>query len=231
VNYFAQSGHLAALLFLGTALGILTVTVRRYPGRIAKSVRFGLAVALIGNEVFYVGWEIAGGEFSAQHSLPLYLCDVSAIVAGIALVTLRPLLVELTYFWGLAGSVQGMLTPDSDLPFASYQYLQFYFGHGGVIVAAAILVVGMGRHPRAGSVARVFAITLAFTVVVGLVDVVTGGDYMYLRSAPSSGSLLNLMGPWPWYIASGAVVALIFLLVLDAPFWRERRRLGPVTAA
>jgi uncharacterized membrane protein YwaF len=62
-----------------------------------------------------------------------------------------------------------------------------------------------------------FLLTVAFAVVVGLIDLVTGGNYMYLRQVPVSGSLLDLMGPWPWYIAAGAVLTLVVLLILDAP--------------
>jgi uncharacterized membrane protein YwaF len=31
------------------------------------------------------------------------------------------------------------------------------------------------------------------------------------------------MGPWPWYIGVGALVAIAFFLILDAPFQILRR--------
>src|SRR2546422_948572 len=60
---------------------------------------------------------------------------------------------------------------------------------------------------------------------IAIVDLVTGGNYMYLRRVPAGGSLLSLMGPWPWYIAAGVLVALVVLALLDAPFhlWSRRR--------
>jgi len=61
----------------------------------------------------------------------------------------------------------------------------------------------------------VFAITLAFAAAVGIADLVTGGNYMYLRTRPVHNSLLSVMGPWPWYIASTAVLALAMLVVLQ----------------
>jgi len=92
------------------------------------------------------------------------------------------------------------------------------------VVGALFLTVGLRRYPRPGAVPRILLLTLGFAIVVGLADVVTGGDYMYLRQPPQNGSLLNLMGPWPWYIATGAMLALIVLLILDLPFWRARRK-------
>ena len=97
-------------------------------------------------------------------------------------------------------------------------------GHIGIVVAALFLVLGMGIVPRRRSVARVFAITLGYTTLVGIVDAVTGANYMFLRSPPGEWTLLRVLGPWPWYVASAAGVALALFTLLDAPFWSGRRR-------
>jgi uncharacterized membrane protein YwaF len=60
----------------------------------------------------------------------------------------------------------------------------------------------------------VFWITLAWTAIAGTGDVITGGNYMYLRSKPVHNSLLNLMGPWPVYIAAGIALGLALLLLV-----------------
>jgi uncharacterized membrane protein YwaF len=38
--------------------------------------------------------------------------------------------------------------------------------------------------------------------------------------------LLDLMGPWPWYILSGAMLAIAMFAVLDLPFRGRRRALA-----
>jgi uncharacterized membrane protein YwaF len=68
----------------------------------------------------------------------------------------------------------------------------------------------------------VFAITVAYTGFVGLFDWLTGSNYMYLAAIPTHGSLLSVLGPWPWYILSATGVAIVLLLILDAPFHRRR---------
>ena len=50
------------------------------------------------------------------------------------------------------------------------------------------------------------------------------------RSKPIHNSLLSVMGPWPWYIASGAALALVLFAGLDliaATARRHDRRLKP----
>ena len=90
-------------------------------------------------------------------------------------------------------------------------------------------MVGLRLEPRPGAVMRVFAITAAYTAFVGGFNWLTDSNYMYLAAIPTHGSLLSVLGPWPWYILSGAAVALVLILVLDAPF--HRRRTGRHTEA
>jgi hypothetical integral membrane protein (TIGR02206 family) len=131
--------------------------------------------------------------------------------------------VELTYFWGLAGTLQAVLTPDLDAGFPQLEFFLFVVGHLGIVIAALYLVVGLQRVPRRGSVARVFAITVAYASFVGVFNWLTGANYMYLTAPPENPSLLSLLGPWPWYLLSATAVALVLFVLLDAPFRGGRR--------
>ncbi|MDQ6713231.1 MAG: TIGR02206 family membrane protein [Candidatus Dormibacteraeota bacterium] len=202
---------------------LLCLAARRAPGRWIGAVAGIMALGLVIAEVSWQPFVIANHTWSVGASLPVQLCDVGGFVAAAALVWRQLLLVEIAYFWGLGGTLQAVLTPDlKDQHFPSFPYLQFYVTHDLVILAALFLVVGLGLQPRRGAVRRIFLLTLGFTFVIGLIDLVTGGNYMYLRQVPVSGSLLDLMGPWPWYIGAGAVVTLAVLVILDAPFRLSR---------
>lgn len=206
--------HIGALAVIATCSIIAVVAARRRPGAWIKA----LAAALVLDEVSWWGFLLAGGEPGSQlaQSLPLQLCDIGIFVAGFAL-WLRPQwLVEVTYFWGLAGTVQALLTPDLPQHFPTYPYFQYYIAHGGVVAAALLLVFGLGLQPRRSAVARVAAITVAYAMFVGAVDALTGANYMYLRSKPATPTLLDAMGPWPWYILAAGVVAVVLFFALDA---------------
>lgn len=75
-----------------------------------------------------------------------------------------------------------------------------------------------------GAVWRVALVTLGYALCVGAVNIVTGSNYLWLRHPPNAPSLLDLLGPWPWYLLSMAAVGFLVLLVLQAPFAIARRR-------
>ncbi len=168
--------------------------------------------------------DVALGTWTAQYDLPLQLTDAVSATAVLALWSRRALMVELLYFWSLTASLQAVLTPDLGQNFPSVYYFTYFTYHVGAIVGACFLVFGCRLYPRPGAAWRVFVVTLAFTAVAGAADILTGGNYMYLRAKPEHSSLLSLMGPWPWYIASTVALGLALLLALELITNRLRRR-------
>jgi hypothetical integral membrane protein (TIGR02206 family) len=164
------------------------------------------------------------GSWQVDENLPLHLTDVVTIVSVVALWTGRPRLVELTYFWALTASLQALLTPNLTERTADIFVWTFFITHGGAIVAAILLVFGLRIVPPAGAVPRVFGATVVVAATAALGDRITGGNYMFLREKPSTASLLDVIGPWPVYIVSAAVLALGLFAVLDVPLRRARRR-------
>lgn len=216
--------HLAALAVLLVA-SILSVWAarRNCVGRTSCRLLALLILAAWAGE--YVA-DALNRIYTVKYTLPLQLTDIISLTAIIALWTRKRLAVELLYFWSLSASLQALITPDLGQNFPSVYYFTYFVYHIGAVVAALMLVFGLRIYPRPRAALRVFVITLAWTAVAGIGDVATNGNYMYLHEKPIHGSLLNIMGPWPWYIATTAVLALAMLLVLQV-IADQIRRLDP----
>ena len=79
------------------------------------------------------------------------------VIAAAALWTSDRRLVEVTWFWALAGSLQALLAPDTgSWPLPSYAFLQYYIVHATIVAAALFLVAGLRVKPAPGAVRRVF---------------------------------------------------------------------------
>ena len=188
---------------------------RRRAGRWTTIAGRLLALAILAGWAGEYMADAIDGIWTTQYTLPLQLTDAVSAAAIVALWTRRTLLIELTYFWALTASLQATVTPDLGQNFPSVFYFTYFTYHVGAVVAVCLLVFGLGLYPRPRAAWRVFGLTLAWAAIAGLGNVITGGNYMYLRTKPAHGSLLNVMGPWPWYIASAAAVGLAMLLGLQ----------------
>jgi hypothetical integral membrane protein (TIGR02206 family) len=208
---------------MAVAIGASVAIARRAPDR-ATALSRGLALVVLAGWVGEQVADVALGIWSARFNLPLQLTDAVSLTSVLALWHPRALLVELTYLWALTASLQATITPDLAHAFPSVLYFTYFTYHAGAIVAACLLVFGRRLYPRPGAAWRVFAATIAFTTLAGAGDLVTGGNYMYLRAKPEHASLLSAMGPWPWYIAQTAVLGLGMLLALQALTGLARRR-------
>jgi hypothetical integral membrane protein (TIGR02206 family) len=219
-----SAAYVTTLAAVAVASVALVAGARRRPGPWVEVANRLLAVVLAAVSAVWIGTDLASSPWSTATSLPLPLCDVATLVAAAALWWRRPLLVELTYFWGIAGTLQALATPDVQVGFPSLEFFEYVVAHAGIVVAALFLVAGQRIVPRPRAAARVLALTAGYTALVGAVDAATGGDYMFLRRPPSAWTLLDVLGPWPWYVLSAAGVAVVLVAVLDAPFWRARRQ-------
>jgi hypothetical integral membrane protein (TIGR02206 family) len=151
--------------------------------------------------------------------LPLHLCDLVVILAAIALITRAQWSYELTYFWGLAGTAQGLLTPDLGFGFPHPYFLFFFISHGGIVAAALYLTWGFRLRPQPRSILFAWAGILIYAAVVYTLNVILGTNYGYLNARPETPSLLDKFWDPPAHIAQMAAAALLFFCLLYLPFF------------
>jgi hypothetical integral membrane protein (TIGR02206 family) len=222
---YGLSTLIGALVTVGLCVG-----GRLRPGRWTDLAAKALAVVLVGEQVSWQIQFLIHDDWNRFNSLPFDLCDFTCFVAAVACWTQLPVFVELTWFWALAGTLQAIITPDEYTPFPYLSFDNYVVEHLAIVIAACYLVIGLRNYPRPGAFKRVFVITLAYAGLCAIIDAATGGDYLYLRHPPPSSSLLNLLGPWPWYIVSSTGIALVAFVVLNLPFRStssERRSANP----
>lgn len=210
--------HVLTVVITVAAIAALVAAARLRPGPWTVPAARILALVIFANEASWWVWNWAHGSYSLSYTLPLHLCDVAAFVSVAALWFRKQWLVELTYFWGIAGTANGIIEPSIGDHFPTFQFLQYFIQHGAIPAAALFLVVGLKMYPRPWAVVRVFGLTLALVFFDAFVNSLTDGNYFYLREPPSGRNLLSLFGPWPRYIFGGVLLAIVFLGLLDLPF-------------
>ncbi len=217
--------HIAALVATAAAAALMIAWGRGAGGgRCARRAEVALAVLLLTSYPAKILARYAGGiPVNVDVMFPLHLCDLAALAGFFALALRAPLAAELTYFWGLAGTVQAILTPSTCYDFPSPAYFAFFQLHAGVVVAALYLPLGLGWRPRPGAVLRVWVWGLGYVAVAAAVDFAAGANYGFFRE-PAAGSLMVWLGPWPIYVVAMVAVALPVFALLGLPFARRAGR-------
>src|ERR1700760_3841679 len=143
------ASHLVALGLTFLVPLLFSLLVRRARLPIDRAVRFGLAVFLLTGWICWYLMFAQRGWLTLGNALPLNLCDWTCAALILALTTRKQFAYELGYFWGLGGTLQGVLTPDTTYDFPDAQFVFFFIEHGGVIAALLYLTLGSGLRPRA----------------------------------------------------------------------------------
>ncbi|MEM8998191.1 MAG: hypothetical protein AAGF23_25640, partial [Acidobacteriota bacterium] len=76
----------------------------------------------------------------------------------------------------------------------------------------------MGLRPQPMSILRAFAVLNLYALSVTPVNVIFDANFLYLMAKPAQASLMDHLGPWPWYILALEVLAFLSFLVYYAPF-------------
>jgi hypothetical integral membrane protein (TIGR02206 family) len=210
--------HLIALALSVIVPLLLALWVRGSPAR-DHGVRIVLAMVLIAG---WAGWYLmlgARGWLTPGDALPLNLCDWAQGALIVALLSRNQHAYELGYFWGLGGTLQGVITPDVASGFPDIQFLLFMLDHAGLIAALLYLTWGTRLRPMIASLPRVIAATLVYVAVASVADAALGTNYGFLRGKGEHVSLLTFLAPWPWYIGELVLIGLLSVVVYYAPFW------------
>jgi hypothetical integral membrane protein (TIGR02206 family) len=211
--------HIITLLALVLCNIILVVWFQRaQEGRAVKGFRLGLASFLLFTQVGFIAWCVLTGNGSVDYSLPFHLCDMAALLTALMLFSDRYHVFDLIYFWGLGGSLQALLTPDVAYPFPHLVFFIFFLGHGALLTAIFFMIWVKKYRPTFKSVLRTFIITNLYMVLVAGVNVITGGNYMFICRPPVGTTLISYLGPWPWYILSLEGVGLAIFLLCYSPY-------------
>jgi hypothetical integral membrane protein (TIGR02206 family) len=212
--------HLVVILLTIALPFILAAFVRksRWP-RSERVIGRLLAVALAVNYLGYAIYLAMTTGLSWEKALPLQLCDWSMVAIIVALLTGRERWLEVSYFWGIGGTAQAILTPDLKHAFPDIRFLSFFIAHSGIVVGIAFVMIMRGFRPHFISVWRTFAWSEVYFVVAILVDLITGVNYGYLLHKPEAASLLSFLSDnWPIYLLQMHLLALLFFCALYVPF-------------
>jgi hypothetical integral membrane protein (TIGR02206 family) len=205
------------MIAIPVTAALLTFATRKYPAS-AVATRIALAAFLAADGLIWYASRYYAHGVRFPDLLPLEMCDASFWLTVAALLTLEEHTFDLAYYWGIAGSGMAVLTPYLRAPLHTFQSAQYFAGHSLLIIGVLYLIWSRQTRPRLRSWWFAWWTLNLYGVLVAVVDYFGGTNFMYLRQKPTSSSLFDVLGQWPWYIAGADLVALVLFRLMQVPF-------------
>ena len=210
--------HFGILLLLTTiAWGLI-----RKGRRENDEEKFKLAIIISG---FTFSLEIieaivlgAQGQYDYRTDLPLFLCDLSAVILPFVLIRKNRKWIGILYFWSMAGTLQALITPDLEKGFPSFEFFRYFTMHGGIVIAILYIVIVFKIRISWRDLVQAVLYAQVYLVCIHVLNHVLQTNYSYTIQKPAGATILDYFGPWPWYIMWGEVLMLVLFLVLLLPF-------------
>jgi hypothetical integral membrane protein (TIGR02206 family) len=213
----------AHLVVIGLTVGlpVLFWATARGEGREGYriGIRYTIAVLLAVDWIAYEVERYMDGQFTPAGALPMQLCDWAMFAVIAALLTRRRHVYEVAYFWGMAGTLQAILTPNLPEGFPSLHFVSFFTAHCGIVIGILYLTAVEGLRPHAWSIAWAMLWSEIYFGAALLVNGWTGANYGFLTHRPKGKSLLDYLSDnHGVYLLELNLMAVGFYLVLYAPF-------------
>ncbi|NGP44025.1 TIGR02206 family membrane protein [Bacillaceae bacterium SIJ1] len=226
MNYFSPKAvpfetlgmaHLFAWLFMLLVLFLILYMYKCLPHVLWHSRWIWVIILIVVDASLYV-WYLASGVWNTATTLPFNLCSLMLYFTIWMLIRPSPKLSGIVFLLTIAGALQAMLTPELFYGYPHYRFFQFFIAHAVMICGQMHLFFsGFIRFHR-------FTFVYAWLFLNGLaglawfINEATGGNYFFVHRKPDNASLLDLLGPYPWYLLSLEIVALIILAIIQCVF-------------
>ncbi len=208
--------HLTVIILLFGLCSLLFMIRKRIrvsskKQRLAERI---FAISLLVIDIFYHVWLVKVDRWNLSNSLPLELCSLSLLLTIVLLWTGNRKIYPFVFYAGIGGALQAVATPVLDMGYPHFRFFHFFYTHFGIILTALYFTWIKGYRPTfKGILYTMMTLNILLPLIV-IVNMAVDGNYMFLQRKPSTGSILDFLGPYPWYLLSLEIIAFLIFIVL-----------------
>ncbi len=213
-------------ILIASLFMISSIIVAKYWLSERGKVLFGTALAIIPpmcvlSRVMFTSME---GTFNIQEELPFHLCRLLAFILPFVIYYKNKKWFGITYFFTIVGTLQALLTPDLPQAAPHYSYASYWILHGVLIYLPIYCIVVFGFKINKRDFINAIIAGNIYLVLTLIINFAIGSNYFYTSHKPPSASLLDILGPWPWYILSVEFLTIFMFVVAWMPFWYGKKK-------
>lgn len=195
-----------------------------------------IVFSIVSLEIARQLWAISMGNYLWSEMLPLHLCGIQIFLMPWMLKTKHPLLKNFVYLTAFPGALAALLFNETvfyKYPIFHFQSIQTFVIHTLIMIVPIFLMVFDGFRPQLKYILPSTGLIALIALFDGLVNVITGGNYLFIASAPADTPIAwvaDVTG-WPGYIPVMILIVVIIWLILVLPFTITEKLNAPLTSA
>ena len=161
------------------------------------------------------------GETVAE-LLPLHLCLIVIILSIFMMFFHSEVLFQPVYFWSI-GAFFAILMPDIRDGMSNFASQSFFITHFFILFSTAYAFVHFRFRPTKAGFLCSFLLLVTLAFIMYFVNNKLGTNFLYVNHPPVTKSLMDFMGPWPYYIFSLAGIDIAISFFMYLPFRKNKK--------
>ena len=161
------------------------------------------------------------GETVAE-LLPLHLCPIVIILSIFMMFFHSEVLFQPVYFCSI-GAFFAILMPDIRDGMSNFASQSFFITHFFILFSTAYAFVHFRFRPTKAGFLCSFLLLVTLAFIMYFVNNKLGTNFLYVNHPPVTKSLMDFMGPWPYYIFSLAGIDIAISFFMYLPFRKNKK--------
>ncbi len=214
-----SGSHTVSILITYLIIAAILIWVSRQSTEIKKYAEVSIGVLLI-THYFMQFLHAISFDLSWQEIIPLHMCDFSKLAIGLYLLGYDKRLFYCALFWGTIPASMALLTPALTYGYPHPEYINFYYGHGLILLGVGMPVFVSKMRPQFSDFIYVVKITLVMTGAIFILNHLLGQDanFWYLKDKPNGDTIINLFPTAPFHIIGLIPVAIFAFYLTYLPY-------------
>ena len=218
--------HLTSMLTIVTSAVFILFVGRKLNAWQVQFFATLMAVLTISVELFDDIYRYIDGYWFLVKDLPLHLCGFSTFLSAYALYTRNQMAFEFSFFWGIGGALQAIITPDFSQFYSPYYFYISQISHAIIIINVLWMLYVFKLKIGEYALQRTILLSLFLMIMVGAINFPLGSNYFFVCEKPNVHNPL-IIGEWPVYVFFLIFFGSSIMWILDVGVKRVQKFIGP----
>jgi len=214
-----DQAHLLTLVFTYGLITLVIIGIKSQSDTNIAHAKIAVGVLLL-THAFMQIFNAFSYQMAWQEAIPLHMCDFSKIAIGLYLIGYGARFFHCAFFWGIIPASMALITPGLMYAYPHPEYINFYYGHGLILLGVGIGVFVLNERPYFKDFLFVVRLTLLLTLIVYILNLILGVDanFWYLKEKPTGDTIMNLFPDAPFHIFALIPAAIFAFFLTYLPF-------------